>query len=146
MATFFKKPVIEIDTGRVIQTIAFIPDIKDEDFLKIFPLFGKKILQDLGLLHGEIRFLVWLIAKTIELPYQSDLWIPISYEDVAKDLGITVRSVKTYTKKLLELGYIEQFKRRHSTFRLKPDFFYKGNLKKYKIACYEEDIKRQKGT
>ncbi len=42
---------MEIDTGKVIQVIAFIPDIKDKDFLKVFPLFGKKILQDLGLLQ-----------------------------------------------------------------------------------------------
>jgi len=131
MATVFKKEVIDPNTGEIIQAVAFIPKYKDEGFAKVFKLFGKKVLEDLGTLNGEAKLLFWFIAKTLELPYQSDLWVPVDYKEVAKDLNTTDRSIRKYLKTLKELGYIEQFKPRNTTFRIKPEYLYKGILSKY---------------
>jgi len=132
MAVVFKKEVIDPNTGEIIEAVAFIPEYKDKDFAKIYKLFSKKLLEDLGTINGEAKLLFWLIAKTLELPTQSDLWIPVDYKEVAKELGITDRAVRKYIKRLKELGYIEQFRPRNTTFRIKPDYLYKGILSKYK--------------
>ena len=132
MAVVFKKEVIDPNTGEIIQAVAFIPEYKDKDFAKIYKLFSKKLLEDLGTINGEAKLLFWLIAKTLELPTQSDLWIPVDYKEVAKELNVAVISVKKYFKRLLELGYIEQFRPRNTTFRIKPEYLYKGILSKYK--------------
>ena len=140
MATVFQKEVIDANTGEVIKAVAFIPEAKDRGFVKVFKLFGKKVLEDLGALNGEAKLLIWFLAKTLELPVQSDLWIPVDYKEVAKELKISEVSVKRYTKKLIDLGYLEQFKNRHTTFRLNPDFIYKGVLTKYKEDTIKEVI------
>jgi len=132
MAVVFKKEVIDPNTGEIIQAVAFIPEYKDKDFAKIYKLFSKKLLEDLGTINGEAKLLFWLIAKTLELPVQSDLWIPVNYEEIAKELNVSKRSVMSYFKKLLELGYIEQYQRRQKIFRIKPEYLYKGILSKYK--------------
>ena len=132
MATVFKKEVVDPNTGEIIGAVAFIPEHKDKDFAKIYKLFSKKLLEDLGTINGEAKLLFWLIAKTLELPTQSDLWIPVDYKEVAKELGITDRAVRKYIKRLKELGYIEQFRPRNTTFRIKPEYLYKGILSKYK--------------
>lgn len=128
----FRKEVVDPDTGEVIQAVAIIPEVRDREFVKIYKVFSEKLLQDIGSLNGEARLLFWLMAKTLELPIQSDLWLPIIYESVAKELGTNIRTVKRYFKRLLEKGYIEQFKFRRAVFRIKPEYLYKGNLSKYK--------------
>ena len=131
MAVVFKKEVVDPNTGEIIEAVAFIPEHKDKDFAKIYKLFSKKLLEDLGTINGEAKLLFWLIAKTLELPVQSDLWIPVNYEEIAKELNVSKRSVMSYFKKLLELGYIEQYQRRQKIFRIKPEYLYKGILSKY---------------
>jgi len=131
------KEVMDLETGEVLKAISIIPETKDKNFVKVFKLFSVKVLQDLGLMNGEAKLLMWLLAKTLELPVQSDMWIPLDYKEVAKDLGVSKRSVMNYIKKLLKLGYIEQYKRRHPTYRIKPEFVYKGILQKLKDS---EDI------
>ena len=132
MVTVFQREVIDASTGEVIKAVAFIPEVKDKGFIKVFKLFGKKVLKDLATLNGEAKLLIWFMAKTLELPVQSDLWVPVDYKEIAKELGTTERSIRRHIKTLKELGYLEQFKNRNTTFRLNPDFVYKGVLTKYK--------------
>lgn len=132
MAVVFKKEVVDPNTGEIIEAVAFIPEHKDKDFAKIYKLFSKKLLEDLGTINGEAKLLFWLIAKTLELPTQSDLWIPVDYKEVARELNVSAVSIKRYFKRLLDLGYIEQYQRRQKIFRIKPDYLYKGILSKYK--------------
>jgi len=146
MATVFKKEVIDPETGEVIEAVAFIPEAKDKDFVKIYKLFSKRLLEDLGTINGEAKLLFWLIARTMELPVQSDLWIPVDYQEVARELKVSKRSVMSYFKKLLELGYIEQFRPRNATFRIKPDYLYKGILSKYKEDQMEILINKAKSV
>lgn len=142
----FKKEVIDASTGEVIEAVAFIPEVRDRNFVKLYKVFSEKILNDLCGLNGEAKLLCYLMAKTMDLPMQSDLWIPINYEVVANELGVSVRTLKGYFKRLKELGYIDQFKSRNTVFRIRPEFLYKGNLSKYRtdLSKWSEHIKNFK--
>ncbi len=142
MAVVFRKEVIDPNTGEIIEAVAFIPEHRDKDFAKIYKLFSKKLLEDLGTINGEAKLLFWLIAKTLELPIQSDLWIPVDYNEVAKELNVSVVSIKRYFKRLLDLGYIEQYQKRQKIFRIKPDYLYKGILSKYQNDQIEALIRK----
>jgi hypothetical protein len=136
--------LVDTTTGEVVNAIAYVPEARDKGFVKLYKLLSSKLLEDLGSLNGEARLLLWFIAKTLELPVQSDMWIPITFEEVAKDLKVSTRTIRSYIKRLLKLGYIEQYRKKHLTFRVKPDFLYKGSLVKYKEACLEEDLRRMR--
>jgi len=134
---FFKKEVIDPETGEYLEFIAFIPQPRDKNFTKVFRLFGEKVVEDLAngvLTGGEAKLLLWFLAKTTKLPIQADGWIPVSYEELAKEVQLNKDVVRKYIKKLMEKGYLEQFKNRHPTFRLKPDYVYRGVLAKLKEA------------
>lgn len=134
---FFKKMLIDAETGEYITAVAYIPEAKDRDFAKVYKLFSEKLLQDLAkgeLTGGELRLLAWFLAKTVQLPVQSDMWIPVKYGDLAKEVQLHEVVVKRYIRRLVEKGYLEQFAPRRAVFRLKPDYVYKGVLTKLKEA------------
>lgn len=94
---------------------------QDCDFVKTFKLFFEKSLKDLSLLNpGEVKLLLWFWVKTMNLP-QGGLWIPVEYKAVAKELGVSLKSVERYFKRLEELGYIDQFSPGQTIFRIKPE-------------------------
>lgn len=132
MRPILEKEVLDTETGEVYKVIGLLPEARDKDFLKVYKLFSEKVLQDLGSMNGETRLLMWFIAQSINLPTQSEMWIPIDYLEVAKEIGVSKRSMHFYIKKLIELGYIEQYSKRQRIFRLKPDFVYRGILTKFK--------------
>lgn len=132
MKRFFKQNVIIEDTGEVKEMIAIIPEAKDKKYTKVFELFSRKLLEDLKIINGEAKLLMWFLAKTVELPYQSDMWIPVDYNKLSVELMVHKEVIKRYIKKLKQMGYIEQFQTRQKIFRIKPDFVYKGILQKYK--------------
>jgi len=130
----FFKEVIDADTGEVIKAVAYIPDVVDKGFSKVYELFSKKLFEDLAnkvLSGGEAKILLWFLAETVKLPIQSDMWIPIKYEELAKEVQLNKDVVQKYVKQLVNKGYLEQFAKRHTTFRLKPEYVYKGVLVKY---------------
>lgn len=138
---YLKQEVIMPDTGEYKQAILVVPEARDKNFAKLFLAFSKKVMEDVGLMNGEAKLLIWFLAKTVELPIQSDLWIPIDYKRLAEDLGVSLASLKNYIARLKRLGYIEQYKTKHTTFRIKPDFLYKGLLVEYKtIENVEPDF------
>lgn len=126
-----KKTLFDLETADVVEAVAIIPEAKDKDFAKVYKLFSEKALLSLASMGYETKLLIWFLAQTVKLPQQSDMWIPVDYEEVAKEIGVSVVSLKRYVRKLLALGFIEQFKRRQTIFRLKPEFVYKGILVKY---------------
>jgi len=133
--TFFFKDVIDADTGEVITAIAFVPEPRDKDFVKVYKLFSEKLLMDLAnkvITGGELKIIAWFLAKTVELPFQSDMWIPVRYETLAEEVKLHKEVVKRYVRSLIRKGYLEQFQKGQKIFRLKPDFVYKGVLVKYK--------------
>jgi len=131
----FKKELIDPATGEYITAIAFIPEPRDRDFAKVYKLFGEKLLEDLAkgeLKGGELKILAWFLAETTKLPVQSDMWIPVSYEELANSINLDITTIKKYIKQLVQKGYLEQFKPRQTVFRLKPNYVYKGYLVKLK--------------
>ena len=134
---FFKKGLIDPETGEYVVAVAFIPQPRDKGFAKVYELFERKLVEDLanGVLTGaEAKLLLWFLAKTTKLPVQADGWMFVSYEEIAKEVGLHVVSVKKSIRKLIEKGYLEQKERRQKVFRLKPDYVYKGILAKLKEA------------
>ena len=134
---FFKKGLIDPETGEYVVAVAFIPQPRDKGFTKVYELFERKLVEDLanGVLTGaEAKLLLWFLAKTTKLPVQADGWMFVSYEEIAKEVGLHVVSVKKSIRKLIEKGYLEQKERRQKVFRLKPDYVYKGILAKLKEA------------
>jgi len=134
---FFKKEVLDPETGEYLEFIAFIPQPKDKNFTKVFRLFGDKVVEDLAngiLTGGEAKLLLWFLAETTKLPVQSAGWIPVKYEELAKTTSLGVDTVRKYIKKLVEKGYLEQFQKGQKVFRLKPNYVYRGILAKLKEA------------
>jgi len=129
---YFKKEIMDTETGEIIEAVGFIPTKKDNDFVKVYKLFGEQVLKDLKTMNGETKLLLWFISKTLDLPVQSDLWIPVKYEELAKELNTTERTIKAYIKKLKELNYIEQFQKRVKVFRVNVNYIYKGKLVDYR--------------
>jgi len=132
---FFKKGLIDPETGEYIVAVAFIPQPRDKGFAKVYELFERKLVEDLanGVLTGaEAKLLLWFLAKTTKLPVQADGWIAIRYEKVAEELKLHTITVAKAVRKLIEKGYLEQFAPRQTLFRLKPDYVYKGVLAKLK--------------
>jgi len=139
----FKKMLIDPDTGEYLPFIAFVPEAKDKDFAKVFKLFSEKLLMDLtnkAITGGELKILAWFLAKTVELPFQSDMWIPVKYSQLAEEVQLHEKVVQQYIKKLVQKGYLEQFRNRQTIFRLKPEYVYKGVLVKLKESEPEVDF------
>jgi len=135
-----KMDLVNPETGEVIEAIVYVPRDKDDQFVKVYKLLGSKVLEDLRSLSGEAKLLLWFIAKTLELPVQSDLWIPVTFREVAKDLGTSEVSVKRYFKRLVEKGYLEQYAPRKTVYRVKPEYLYRGSLTRY----WEEKLTRRR--
>jgi len=54
----------------------------------MYELLGRKIVEDLAnkvITGGEAKILLWFLAETTKLPIQSDMWIPVRYEELAKE-------------------------------------------------------------
>lgn len=127
----FKKEMIDPTTGEVIDVIAIVPEARDKLFVKIFPLLGEKVIEEMKIVNGEMKLFLWFLAKTIENPIQSEMWIPIDRKKVSEEIGISIDSVNKCLKKLLDMKYIEQYKKRTSVYRICPELVYKGSLVKY---------------
>ena len=129
----FKKELLDPATGEVITAIAYIPQPKDEEFCKVYRLWGDEIVKDLAnrvISGGEAKILLWFLAETTKLPPQSEMWIPVKYEELAEKVQLNKDVVQKYVKQLVKKGYLEQFSQRHTTFRLRPAYVYKGVLAK----------------
>jgi len=139
-----RKILLDLETANVVEAVAIIPEIKDKEFAKVYKLFSEKVLLSLASMGYEAKLLVWFLAQTVKLPQQSDMWILVDYEQVAKEIGVSTVSVKRYVKKLLELGFIEQFKKRQTVFRLRPELVYKGILVRYMESFSEFELRMRK--
>lgn len=103
----------------------------DQKFTKTFDLFHTKILEELGVMNGEAKLLLYLLALTKNLPINTHGWISLDYQTAIEDLKTTDRTLFRYLEKLLNLGYIEQKKNKQTIFRIKPEYVYRGVLGEY---------------
>ena len=129
---------------------AFIPRTpKDkEPYVKVY---GEKILtliKNRKLRASELDVFLWFVGKNSGKDGWNNEWITVDYEELAKELGFTSRTIKSAIKTLLKLKLIVQWKPRKTAFRLNPDYCFKGgvigkNQVKREIAEleYEEKVK-----
>ena len=130
---------------------AFIPRTpKDkEPYVKVY---GEKILELIKqkkLKASELEVFLWFVGKNSNKNTWNNEWIPVDYEGLAKELGFTSRTIKSAIKTLLKLKLIVQWKRRIPSFRLNPDYCFKGGVigkkqVKTEIANleFEEEVKK----
>ena len=74
---------------------------------------------------------MWFIDRIQDLPPNSDPVVVALPEVIAKELGISKRTVKRHLRVLKEYGYIEQIKKRHYVYRVNPRMVFKGVLRRY---------------
>jgi len=128
MSMIMRKTLVDPNTGEVLEGYVIIPEMRDNGFVKVFRAFTEKLLQDLRSMNSELKILNWMLAKTMELPIQSEMWVPVLYEDVAEETGLKLRTVKRGFASLRNKGYLEQFAPRRPVYRIRPSYLYKGNL------------------
>ena len=144
MKKIFKtERYVKEETGEIVNVISIIPEARDKDFVKVFKTFSEKFLKDLKLINGEAKLFLWFLSVTIEKEPNSEGWIFVDYEELAKELDVTVGTIKNYIKRLLGFGYIEQKKKRQTIFRIVPEMVYKGYLWQYKQKEGEEIFKKE---
>jgi len=109
---------------------AFIPRTpKDkEPYVKVY---GEKILtliKNRKLRASELDVFLWFVGKNSGKDGWNNEWITVDYEELAKELGFTSRTIKSAIKTLLKLKLIVQWKPRKTAFRLNPDYCFKGGV------------------
>jgi len=107
---------------------AFIPRTpKDkEPYTKVY---GEKILELIKqkkLKASELEVFLWFVGKNSSKDTWNNEWIPVDYRELAKELGFSEWTIKMAIKTLLKLKLIVQWKRRIPSFRLNPDYCFRG--------------------
>lgn len=125
------KKLVDLQTGEVLRSICIIPEERDGEFVKVFRLFTEKVIKDLRTIGKAINTLMWFIDRIQDLPPNSDPVVVALPEVIAKELGISKRTVKRHLRVLKEYGYIEQIKKRHYVYRVNPRMVFKGVLRRY---------------
>jgi len=134
---------------------AFIPrNPKDkEPYVKVY---GEKVLDAIRkkkLKASELEVFLWFIGKSSHKDYWHNDWINVDYEELAKELGLTSRTIRSAIKTLLKLKFIVQWKPRKTVFRLNPNYCFKGGVvlkekvkaENIKTETFEEFIKAVAG-
>jgi len=120
-----RRQLIDGKTGEVIEVLSIIPEVKDRNFVKVFKLMSRKVIQDLKAgLNGATDTLWWIIDH---LKYDVNE-VFAHPQDIARDLGINVRTAKRHLKILKDLGYIHQVKPKHHVYRIDPYLLFKGRI------------------
>ena len=109
---------------------AYIPRTpKDkEPYVKVY---GEKILtliKNRKLRASELDVFLWFVGKNSSKDGWNNEWITVDYEELAKELGFTSRTIKSAIKTLLKLKLIVQWKPRKTAFRLNPEYCFKGGV------------------
>jgi hypothetical protein len=127
---------------------AFIPRAPrdKEPYIKVY---GEKVLEAIRkkkLKASEFEVFLWFIGKSSQKNYWNNEWIIVDYEELAKELGVTSRTIRTAIKTLLKLKFIIQLKPRKTVFKLNPDFCFRGGViskNKTKEEIREKQIEKE---
>lgn len=127
-----KQQGVDMDTGEVLNVVALVPQHKDWDVAQVCELFATQVLEQLGLINGEGRLLLWFLAKTVTQPTQGEGWVQLDRDEVTRTLGIGRSTLRRYLHRLRRLGYVESDpKSRGYLWRIRSDMVYRGSLKPY---------------
>lgn len=126
-----KRKLMNPETGETVDVVALVPEVKDRGFTKVFDLFATELLRDLGLMNGEARLLLLMLAKLKQEPVQGEGWLRLPVEEIAKALACSRSTAFRYLRRLKQKGYIEQDRPGSYLWRIKPELVYRGILAKY---------------
>lgn len=140
-----KQQVLDLGTGEVLDVVALLPSRKDRDFGKFYALFANKLLEELGLMNGEGKLLLYFLARVVDEPLQSEGWVRLDYEEAARTLGVGQRTLDRYLAKLKKRGFLEQDRPRSYLWRIRPDLVYRGSLVKYFDDRVDRFLKQIRG-
>ncbi len=109
---------------------AFIPRTpKDkEPYVKVY---GERILdliRNRKLKASELEVFLWFIGKNSDKDGWNNEWISVDYKELGKELNLNPDTVRRAIKTLIKLKLIVQWKPRKTTFRLNPDYCFKGGV------------------
>ena len=127
---------------------AFIPRTpKDkEPYVKVY---GEKILKFIEkdkLKGSDLKVFLWFVAKNSDKKTWNNEWINVDYKELAKELGVSDRTIRKAIKTLIELKLIVQWKKRIPSFRLNPDYCFRGGVigkKQVKKEIEEREFKER---
>jgi len=135
---------------------AFIPRTpKDkEPYTKVYGERILNLIKSRKLRASELEVFLWFVGKNSGKKGWNNEWIPVDYEKLAEELGYTSRTIKSAVKTLLKLKLIVQWKKRIPTFRLNPDYCFRGGVvgksqvkREISELEYEKKVKRwREGT
>ncbi len=121
-------------TGTTVETCTILSPDDGEDkgpYLKVFKLFGTKVLEDLGTMNVEAKILLWMLSQRSMMPMQASGYIDCPQEMLGNALGVTREATNRAMKKLRDKGYLEQRRPNVATWRIKPDLCFRGSLTNY---------------
>lgn len=129
-----RREEVNLETGEIRDVISFVPEAKDENWIKAFRLLSFRVLADLreNGLNGATDILFWFMDKLHDFPTDVMPEIYAPHDVVAQEIGTTARTVARYIEKLIALKYIRQIKPRTQVYQVNPDMLFKGKLSKFK--------------
>jgi len=137
----FKKGIVDFETGEV--QYALVP-IRQKHLGGFFMAMqeGFTYLAKLNLPQEQMRVLMLMMGK---LDFEN--WIRISQADLAKELGMKRPNVSKAIKMLVEKGIIHKGPKVGTswTYRLDPNFGWKGRAKNKKAAERAIQKAKEKG-
>jgi hypothetical protein len=117
-------------TGEVYEEIDKVviigkkPFVRDRNFVKVFVGFLRDVLEDKELGSGAWRLLIYAIKN---MDY-NNLRVYMIAEEVAMELGVSVRTYYNWLGVLLRNGYLERVAT--NIYRIKPYTAIKGQMEK----------------
>jgi len=119
--TFKKQLTIDPETGEV-KDILLIgnPEEFDRNFTKVFHAFTEALISDTDIAGKAIRLLFWIMSQLENGSIEFYMHIP----DVARKLGVTDRTIRSWRNTLIRKGIIRKIK--PNLYQLNPACVVKG--------------------
>jgi hypothetical protein len=118
---FKKTHELDAETGE-IKDILLIgnPEEFDRNFTKVFHAFTEALISDTDIAGKAIRLLFWIMKELETGSIEFYMHIP----DVAKELGVTDRTIRSWRNTLVKKGIIRKIK--PNLYQLNPACVVKG--------------------
>lgn len=131
MATKLKRlknieTVVKPETGEVHELLSFVPEVVDDNFVKVFKTLSEKVLKDIKALDGAVLLLFYILDN---LSMNSDI-VYLKAEYVSKVISRSPMQVRRYINQLLKLQYIFKTNEKHF-YKINPKYLFKGKMWKY---------------
>lgn len=113
-------------TGETVNVVAFIPEIEDSGFTKVFDLLSEKVFNDLKIFSGPAAVLFYILRN---LRY-NDNKVYLHPDTISEHINKTPRMVRIYINQLQKLGYIHKTKQPY-IYAVEPKYAFRGRVHKF---------------